>query len=179
MIVATFSIIGYLHYRKQPLLPYLDSLAIAICAVLFFGRVGCFSVGCCYGQPAHLPWALIFPHYSEAGRQFPGIPLHPTQLYEMGSMVTLFLIGVWVETHKKFYGQTTWTILILYAIVRGIIEIFRGDSDRGVFTGGLSTSQIIGLINIVVGIFLYRYCRRRFPLPPPHTPSHTIESLPS
>lgn len=173
MIVATFSIIGYLRWRKQPILPYLDILAISICAVLFFGRVGCFSVGCCYGQPTHLPWALIFPPYSEAGRQFPGIPLHPTQLYEMTSMVGLFLIGVYVENRKKFYGQTAWIILILYAIARGVIEIFRGDSDRGIFTGGLSTSQIIGILNIGVGIVLYVYCRNRFPVTP-HRPESPV-----
>ena len=167
MITAAFCIIAYLRYRNQPFLPYLDILAIGICVVLFFGRIGCFSVGCCYGQPTHLHWALVFPSYSEAGRQFPGIPLHPTQLYEMASMVVLFAIAVTIENRKTFYGQTVATILVLYAVARGVIEIFRGDADRGIFFLGLSTSQLIGVFNIGVGIALYLYCRTRYRITPP------------
>ena len=35
-----------------PVLPYLDITLLGIATFLAFGRIGCFSVGCCHGQPA-------------------------------------------------------------------------------------------------------------------------------
>lgn len=163
VLVATGSIIAYLRYRKLPLLPYLDVTAVAIAAVLFFGRLGCFSVGCCYGKSTHLPWGLVFPPTTEAGRQFPGIPLHPTQVYEMASMVMLFAISFWVERHKRFYGQTTSLYLMLYAVSRSTIEIFRGDADRGLFYG-ISTSQILSIVAFLIGAVFYAASRKRYPV---------------
>lgn len=163
MIMAALSVLAYLRLKKLPVVPYLDITALAICIALFFGRIGCFSVGCCYGKPTHLPWGIIFPPSSEAGRQYPGLPVHPTQLYEMTSVALLFVIGVWIERRKTFHGQTMAIIIALYAILRGIVEIFRGDADRGIFFG-LSTSQLIGLVNLTAAVMIYRYCRKRYPI---------------
>jgi phosphatidylglycerol:prolipoprotein diacylglycerol transferase len=54
----------YRHFRPFPLRPYLDDLAPAIMVGTFFGRLGCFLNGCCYGDVCSLPWAVSFPKLS-------------------------------------------------------------------------------------------------------------------
>lgn len=163
MLFATISLIAYLRWKKLPILPYLDVIAVGCAVVLFFGRIGCFSVGCCYGIPTHGPLGIVFPATSEAGRHFPGIPLHPTQLYELTSMVIIWLVCMRIETHKRFHGETTWSFVILYAVFRSVIELFRGDADRGIFLG-ISTSQLISIATFATGLSLYLYCRKRYRL---------------
>jgi prolipoprotein diacylglyceryltransferase len=51
-------------------------------------------------------------------------------------------------------------MLILYAIVRSVCEIWR-DDDRGVFFGGhLSTSQLISIPLAVAGVALFAHLER-------------------
>ena len=66
IILAVPVIIIYLSYRKLPILPYLDLLAIGIMAGLAFGRIGCFLNGCCFGKPTELPVGVRFPYNSYA-----------------------------------------------------------------------------------------------------------------
>ena len=40
--------------------PTLDALALGAPLGQFFGRIGCFMAGCCYGTPSHVPWAVVF-----------------------------------------------------------------------------------------------------------------------
>ncbi len=159
-MLAAPAIVAYLKFRKQALLPYFDCLAAALPIVLVFGRIGCFSVGCCYGQPTYVPWGMVFPPTSEAGRQFPGLPLHPTQLYELAFTILMSGAMFWVERHKRFLGESVALYLLFYPVGRTVIEIFRGDADRGLF-GGISTSQIVSGIAFSLGLFLYRYYKRR------------------
>lgn len=125
------------------------------------GRLGCLMAGCCYGRPVsgHPWWAIIFPH-SESGLAPTGIPLFPTQLMESVGELLVFGLLVWVRRHKKFEGQVFLTYLVLYAVLRSILEIFRGDSIRGfVIPGILSTSQMISLLVVTVVIVYYRRLR--------------------
>ena len=74
-----------------------------------------------------------------------GIPLHPTQLYEAGA--ALLILGFLLATERRgraFAGRTFWLYMLLYAVSRFIIEIYRGD-PRGMVLG-FSTSQFISLI---------------------------------
>jgi phosphatidylglycerol:prolipoprotein diacylglycerol transferase len=61
-----------------------DLIAPAIALGHGFGRLGCFSAGCCYGRSCSLPWGAVFK--SDYAHQLTGIPLnmplHPVQLYE-------------------------------------------------------------------------------------------------
>ncbi|MHC4456236.1 MAG: prolipoprotein diacylglyceryl transferase [Planctomycetota bacterium] len=53
----------YLWRQKLPIRRYLDILAIGLMLALFFGRIGCFLNGCCFGKPTNLPWAVRFPYH--------------------------------------------------------------------------------------------------------------------
>ena len=142
-----------------------DIAAPAIALGQSIGRLGCFAAGCCYGGPCTLPWAVTFT--DSRAHEITGVPLnqplHPTQLYHAFSDFGLFLVLLWTAANKRFRGQVLLIYLILYAALRGWIEIYRND-DRGEFAG-LSTSQIISIAVGGVALFLY-YLRR------PNAPAH-------
>lgn len=132
-----------------------DIAAPAISLGQAIGRLGCFAAGCCYGKACELPWAVTFssPRAHEITGVPLSVPLHPTQLYHALADFALFLILLRLVPRRRFNGQALLAYLILYAILRGVIEAFRGD-PRGAL-GALSTSQILGAAILLVAGWLY------------------------
>jgi phosphatidylglycerol:prolipoprotein diacylglycerol transferase len=159
-------LVAWLYMRRHAMgfLAHADTLIPSVALGHFFGRLGCFSAGCCWGDVAHghLPWAVHFPpeslaYQTFAGRASPGaflaadrsatLPLHPTQLYESFGELGLFLVLVLVvRPRKRFHGQVLASWLMLYAVLRTAVESFRGDVERGMVLGlgvGIWTSLVI------------------------------------
>ncbi len=150
-------------FKKHKLNTYkmLDVMAIVTCIVHMFGRIGCFLAGCCYGKPTEGPLGITF---TDQACQAPlNTPLIPTQLLEAG-YIFLVMLGLLLikSKYQKFYGQLFLLYLILYAIGRSILEIFRGDVARGfIIDGYLSHSQFIALIIVVVtGVVYVRWSKK-------------------
>ena len=111
------------------------------------GRLGCLAAGCCYGKPTTVAWAITFTNpLARANVGTPlGIPLHPTQLYESAAELLILIVLLWTERKgRPFAGRTFWLYMLLYAMSRYVIEIYRGDPRGAV--GIFSTSQFISLI---------------------------------
>jgi phosphatidylglycerol:prolipoprotein diacylglycerol transferase len=64
-----------------------------------------------------------------------------------------------VLPRKRYHGQVFVAFLALYAVARFVIEFFRRD-ERGGFLE-LSTSQLLGIVAIVVAAVLHRVLGRR------------------
>src|SRR3989339_541590 len=79
-IAALVTGVIYLKVKNIPVWKTADIMAPSIALAHFFGRIGCFFAGCCYGKYCDLPWAVTFNHPDSLAPT--GIPLHPTQLYE-------------------------------------------------------------------------------------------------
>ena len=90
-----------------------------------------------------------------------GIPLHPVQLYEAVVCLVLFFVLVRLSRHKRFDGQVFLAYTLLYAAARFVIEMFRGDADRGFVFGALSTSQFIAAILGPIAVWLWVARQRR------------------
>lgn len=101
----------------------------------FWGRLGCFFAGCCYGKEAS--WGI--PMAKE-----PDVPRIPVQLFEAGCILAIFLLLLWLERASKGEAPMLTVYLLTYALCRFILEFFRGDAVRGIWLG-LSTSQWISL----------------------------------
>lgn len=117
---------------------------------LGFGRIGCTMAGCCYGIPYHGPFAIKFtdPH-SLAPK---GVYLFPSQpVSSLANFLIFFLLFI-LYRRKKFDGEIFSLFLILYGTFRFFIEFMRA-TPKIYF--GLSQNQIISLIFIIVGIFIY------------------------
>ena len=182
--------VWYVLRNRMPLGRVADLAGPAIPLGLFFGRMGCFLNGCCYGKETSSSFGVVFPRLGavwraqlDAGRITPteaAHAVHPTQLYEAIACLAIsaFLIYV-VRPNKRRDGDVWAGLLILYAVARSVIEVFR-DDDRGVFFGGwVSTSQLISLPLLAIGIGLLWYTRRpaspAAPAPAPSPPAAPTE----
>lgn len=146
-------------YTKVNNMNLWETLDTSTPAILFghgVGRIGCFLNGCCYGTETDLPWGVVFPDEHING----GVSLHPTQLYSSFNLFLLFAFMVFFRRYKKFHGHIFWLYVVLYSVNRFLLEFLRGD-DRGHFIfASLSTSQTVGMIMFVVGIFMLNYLKR-------------------
>lgn len=116
----------FLGLRKIPFGKFSDCAAPALAAALFFGRIGCFLNGCCFGTSSSLPWAAV---YSSPRSSAPlHTPLHPSQLYEAAG--NLLLLGLLWSVRKKpaLSGRMFYLFLFLYSGLRFFLERFRGDT---------------------------------------------------
>ncbi|MFL5815790.1 MAG: prolipoprotein diacylglyceryl transferase [Bdellovibrionia bacterium] len=160
-IAAVPVLLWYTRKKKMNVWKVGDVAVPALTIAHFFGRLGCFGAGCCYGKPTDSIFGVRFtsPLVDPALR---GIPLHPTQLYEAFSLFVLFWGLIYVQKTKKFDGQTMLIYLMAYPVIRSLIEIFRGDEIRGFVIGSMvSTSQFISLVVFMIaGVILYQRLRQ-------------------
>jgi phosphatidylglycerol:prolipoprotein diacylglycerol transferase len=75
-------------------------------------------------------------------------------LYEPAGAELLILILLLVTERRgrPFAGRTFWLYMLLYAISRFIVEIYRGD-ERGMIVG-MSTSQFVSLLIVPVSVIM-------------------------
>jgi phosphatidylglycerol:prolipoprotein diacylglycerol transferase len=161
------------YYCKRHRLNYFkmaDILMPFVALAHAFGRFGCLMAGCCFGKPTDALWGIVFPHNSMAqqAQQSEGLvsvdalslPVHPTQLYEAGFEIGMFWLLTLIRPHKRFHGQLFLTWLAAYPIARSIIEMFRGDKERGILFV-LSTSQWISILVAGAAVALFFYLRKK------------------
>lgn len=155
LLTAVPIMLWYFKKIKVPVLGLLDVMAAVTCIVHGFGRIGCFMAGCCYGLPTDSFLSVIFT--SPVCQAEPlHTPLHPTQLYEATFIFTILIVLLILKSKKQFDGQLFLIYLMVYAIGRGILELFRGDMERGFLIENiLSNSQFISLLVFSVALYFY------------------------
>ncbi|HON07297.1 MAG TPA: prolipoprotein diacylglyceryl transferase [Verrucomicrobiota bacterium] len=137
--------------KKIPILRLLDVLAIGLPVGHFFGRIGCFMNGCCYGKETTLPWAVHFPSPHETF----GKVVHPTELYEAILNLALFFYLVRYYKKGKPDGSVAACYLISYGLLRFAVEFLRGDyPPYQLLFGFLTPAQGLSVILIAIGIVL-------------------------
>ena len=172
LLVGIPAVYWFLVRRKLPVWCMADAIAPAISLAHTFGRIGCFFAGCCYGKvcSADNPFGISFPrrgeivpnalmeqieHFHLPETATESLPVLPTQLFEAGINLVLFFVLMWLWKRRKFDGQVFAVYLIFYGILRGLLELMRGDIERGMYFGGMvSTSQLISIGIIAAGIIL-------------------------
>src|SRR4051812_17504733 len=129
-LVAAAAGVIYTRQHKISVPVMADCLAPALAMGQAIGRWGCFFAGCCYGRPTALPWAVRF---SDPASLAPlDVGLHPVQVYEaLGNVaISLFLWRRFMKNPEAPPGQVFWLYVLLYGILRLVMESLRGD-DRG------------------------------------------------
>lgn len=114
-----------------------------------FGRIGCFSAGCCYGCPAHCMIgisACIDGQYSV---------IHPVQLYNVALLMILFL-GVQALRYLSVpRGVSTIVSISGLLAVRFVTDFWRGDREWSAALPWFSIHQWVSLVGIVLCILGY------------------------
>ncbi len=160
LILAVGVSIGYTSWYRLPCLKLFDLVSPLLALGLFFGRIGCYFAGCCYGKETSLPWGVVFTDPNSLVQL--NVPLHPTQLYDAANGLVIFLFLLRKEKRKTFDGQIFFFFLLFYSIARFFIEMLRGDPRGFLFGGLLSTSQGIGILLAILAVFMLFFLKRRY-----------------
>lgn len=148
-----------------------DVVAPGLALGHFFGRLGCFAAGCCWGRQAvHFPLAVTFTNLkANALTGVPlYIPLYPTQMMEAILNLGNFLFLITLYRKKKFKGQVIAMYIMNYSLIRFAVEYFRGDADRGYVIGGmdhpwssLSVPQLVSILGVATALLLLKGFKKK------------------
>jgi phosphatidylglycerol---prolipoprotein diacylglyceryl transferase len=152
LIGSVIGAIFWLKHKKLPFFPIADICIPFLAVAHAIGRIGCYFNGCCYGA-VNEHCGVIFPSIGD------GLMHIPTQLIESAlNFLNFIVLILFFRNKKRKTGDVLFLYLLNYGIIRLIIEIFRGDPERGtVFF--MSTSQFISIFMIVIGIAGFVYLR--------------------
>lgn len=143
LIAAVMSAIIFLSAKKMPILNTSDLMMPYVALGQSIGRIGCFLNGCCYGKATALPIGVTFS--AAQG------PVHPTQLYESAAMLIVFLI---LRKCVPGNGRTFFLYLMMYSVIRFLIEFLRGDNPAILM--GLTISQLISVVIFMTAAILWK-----------------------
>lgn len=161
LVGASLATIIYLRFKRLALWKFADALAPSIALGYIFGRLGCLMNGCCYGRPTELPWAIHFPE----DHSTKGAGIHPTQIYDSLLSLGLYAGLAWLYRRKRFEGQVFAAYLMLYAVLRALVETFRGDYPVYYLGGWATPAQLVSVAIFTAGLILY--WKRSHPQPKP------------
>ena len=113
---------------KMNQVQFFSKLAPVMALSHSIGRLGCVLAGCCFGKELN----------------FFGFYKLPTQLIE-----AIFLFALW-RLLKEGKETNLYLYPLGYGVFRFFIEFFRGDLIRGELIEGISTSQGLSLIIILI-----------------------------
>lgn len=154
---------GIFIYIKQFHMGYelFEIYAVAVPLGHAFGRVGCFFAGCCYGIPHD--GFLSHVYHESVGTTPIGVPLLSVQLIEAAGLLLLFIVQlvVFFGNKKGKKGVSCAVYLIVYPVMRFILEFFRGDRERGIYFG-LSTAQWISILlfSVTVSFIVFKKVKK-------------------
>ncbi|TAL64026.1 MAG: diacylglyceryl transferase [Bacteroidetes bacterium] len=134
----------------------LASFAMAGPWIQSIGRLRCLVQGCCHGKPSNENIGIRFTHpFSRVNKisGLAGVPLHPTQLYSIGTNIFTGLLLIRLFN----IGMPSSFIIGIYLIFNGlgrfVEESFRGEAQTP-YWAGMRIYQWIAIINILAGAFV-------------------------
>jgi phosphatidylglycerol:prolipoprotein diacylglycerol transferase len=134
LVGAVLAGIAFAVVRRLDFLRGADYFAVALPLGHAFGRLDCFSQGCCAGHPPH-----------------------PVQLYEAAGLVAIAGLGRWVlghvQTGRLRTGAAFGAYLALYGLLRVLLDPLRADGRPERWLG-LSAQQGLALMGLALGLAL-------------------------
>lgn len=150
LIGAALGALRYCTHFKVNVSDSFETVVPAVPLFHFFGRLGCFAAGCCYGKEYDGALSVTFENAIGAPN---GVPLLPVQLFEAAGnlMLFAFLTVLYLKNFPRL--SLSGLYLVCYAAMRFTLEFFRGDNIRGnIFS--LSVSQWISIAAFALGTVL-------------------------
>lgn len=127
---AVVMTILYCKVMKIPIGPPADVLAGAAPLGLIVMRIGCLLNGCCHGLATGGSWGIVFTGWCATAPALRGVPLHPTQLYEAGGALLIFLVveryaRPRIQAKRMPAGDAMWISALLYSVLRFVVDFVR------------------------------------------------------
>lgn len=150
-------IIAVLLYSKfttklHPLWTF-DRLVIPVALVGALIRIGNLMNSEIYGSPTDLPWGFIFVR----GHEWPGVPVHPTQIYEALCYLALFGVLMWMywKKHAQQRPGLIFGVFLTWLFgARFLIEFVKNDQVAREATMAINLGQQLSIPFILIGIAL-------------------------
>jgi phosphatidylglycerol:prolipoprotein diacylglycerol transferase len=162
--------IWYFWKKKIPTWKAADIIVPALALGHGFGRIGCFSAGCCYGRECASALGTTFRNqYAHDLTGVPlGTPLYPVQLFEAALNFLNFFVLFLVLRRKRFDGQVFSLYVINYSLIRYFTEFFRGDHAGKAYLIqssspylSLSYPQLFCILGVTAGVIFLRIFKKR------------------
>ena len=158
IIGGALGAVVYCLVRKKNFLNVADSAVPCLALGQGIGRIGCYFGGCCYGVEVTNPSLQWFPFSVEID----GVWHYSTFFYEsfFDLLICLCLFFMLKKVNNK--GVVFGAYLVLYGIVRAVIEGIRGESLMLGATG-IRVSQLLSiiLVHVGVGVIIWRVLSQR------------------
>tara|TARA_Y100001970_G_C14061574_1_gene764469 strand:+ start:318 stop:1085 length:768 start_codon:yes stop_codon:yes gene_type:complete len=143
-----------LFSKKNQVSPFyfLDLVALTSPIGIFLGRISNFINSELYGRETDVLWSVKFLLIDNLNR-------HPSQIYEaiFEGAILFFILNYVVKRENKKDGYVSSLFLIYYSMFRFLIEYTREpDEHIGLLFFNLSMGQVISVIVLVIGIFLWQ-----------------------
>ncbi len=140
--------------KKYSLFRACDIAAPCLILGQAIGRIGCYCAGCCYGIEATNPAYQVFPISVEID----GIWHFATFFYESALNIIGFIVLLIITAKTKKNGYVTGSYLMIYGVVRAILEQFRDPAEAlCIGSTGIRVSQLLSVILIILGAILTIY----------------------
>lgn len=128
-----------------------DAIAVSIPLFHTFGRIGCFTAGCCYGIETQSVFSVYYTTWMN-GEPFSAQRV-PVQIIEAMCNFCIFLLLLYFMKKGKAKNKLLKLYIMFYATLRFFDEFFRGDIDKSLFSG-ISAAQIISIILLIVVLLI-------------------------
>lgn len=157
VIGGLFALFIVMKIHKLDVREYCKAIIPSLCIAHSFGRIGCSLAGCCHGRITTGRLYFLYKHSIVAPNN---VKLIPVQGIES---LSVFIIGIicTILVLRKSKIKVEYLYIFSYAILRFILEFFRGDSERGFFLF-FSTSQIISLFVIISASVIFLFNLKSF-----------------
>lgn len=142
----------YAKRHKLPILKLCDIFSYGLALGQALGRWGNFFNSEAFGRPTECFLKLYIPIYKRPLQYLQYNYFHPTFLYESVLDVCIFLILFFVvrKLVKNKDGMVFFTYLILYSVVRILIEQIRIDSVLNI--NHIPIAQIVSVLIILISL---------------------------
>lgn len=123
-----------------------------------FSRIGCYTLGCCFGKPYKGPFSIVFPYgtnpYNVYGRE---VNIFPTQIFEVLFSVFILIAVVWGIKKRKNYTFSLFVLLFSLCIFISEFFMYRYGYEREILI--FSIPQICCIIIGISELFRrMKYC---------------------
>ena len=155
IIGGAFGLWLFARRHKLNIKKLFDTVAVGLPLAQAIGRWGNFFNSEAFGTPTNLPWKLyIAPQYRPIPYQN-DLFFHPTFLYESILDIVIFVILFFMTKNNKIKkdGNLVLLYLVLYSIVRIIVESFRIDSVKYVLGQPVAIFISVGIIILSIILF--------------------------
>lgn len=157
LIGVLFAYWLFMRKHKVKFYPVADLVVLPLAIALCLGRIANFINGELWGTMTNSNFCIDYSQNQYMSHTPEGCR-HPSQLYESVKNLAIFFILLFMYKKEKVKdGVVFWSFILLYGVLRFIVNFWRDDIGEHLYILGISTGQYLSLIMAIIAVvFLVR-----------------------